>query len=104
MRQYSQAKDCLEQILTFEHAQTEAILVLSWSLTASLVLEHNMRSAGKFTDSEGSKAVEDELTMVQDCLKILHRKPFFKALVTKSACLTLKAKLMANLGDEKNVS
>jgi len=41
MRQYAQAKESIELILRNEHAQTEAILILSWSLTASLVLDHN---------------------------------------------------------------
>ena len=42
--------------------------------------------------------------MAQDCLKILNRKPFFKVLVTKSACLNWKANLKANLGYESSIS
>ena len=51
MRQYSQAKDALEQILAIEHAQTEAIIILCWSLTSNLILEHNKRNQGKFAGS-----------------------------------------------------
>ena len=38
--------------------------------------------------------------MAQDCLSILNRKPFFKALVTQSSNLAWRAKLKANLGCE----
>jgi len=60
-----------------------------------------MRSAGKFLSSQNSsQAFQEELAMAQDCLKILNRKPFFKALVSKSACLSMKANLQAHLCDD----
>ena len=63
MRQYSQAKDALEQILAIEHAQTEAIIILCWSFTSNLILEHNKRNFGKFAGSDDSEGFKQELSM-----------------------------------------
>jgi hypothetical protein len=41
MRQYDHAREYIEPLLAVEHAQTEALLIKCWSLTAALLLDMN---------------------------------------------------------------
>ena len=41
MCQYAQARESLELILRIERGQTEALLILGWSLTMNLITRHN---------------------------------------------------------------
>ena len=41
MSQYSVARESLELILSIEKNQTEALLILIWSLTANVIGVHN---------------------------------------------------------------
>ena len=107
MRQYAQAKEALQAILSIEHAQTEAILLLCWSLTASIIVNYNEHcssgstqgGSNKFSSYGSLSENAEDLVMAQDCLKILGKKPFFSTLVTRSSGLAdMKASIKANLG------
>ena len=83
MCQYNQARESLELILRIENNQTEALLILYWSLTANLVVEHNRLMTEKEVNLKGttsrfslnvpmsSRVAREELRVAQECLKLL---------------------------------
>ena len=88
MEQFEQAQNSVELVMHVEHAQTEAILILCWALTANLTSQRNKtptkscdnspiklgRSRIGFMGSHGLVGTaRDELSLAKHCLVILKR-------------------------------